>query len=112
MASNTRRLKKPDTEKTPTVSIPLKATLALAMQKAGVQRDNIARILMEAMTEALALGEQGEARIADQLADVDAAMERVSAITEALPKTKVSGATLCKLECEVEVAVVDEPALA
>lgn len=91
-----------DTEKTPTVSIPLKATLALALQKAGIQRENIAAILVEAMTEALEMGEQGEARIADQLNDVEEAMQRVTAITRDLPKTPVSGATTCKLTCEVE----------
>lgn len=95
--------KKADTEKTPTVSIPLKATLALALQKAGIQRENIARILTEAMTEALNMGEQGEAKIAQELADVDAAMERVTAITATLPKTPVSGATNCKLTAEVEI---------
>jgi hypothetical protein len=94
--------KLPDTEKVPTVSIPLKATLALALQKAGVQRDNIAAILVESMTEALNMGEQGEARIADNLKDVEEAMQRVSAITHDLPKTPVSGATNCKLTVEVE----------
>ena len=94
--------KKPDTEKTPTVSIPLKATLALALQKAGIQRDNIARILTEAMTEAINMDEQGEARIADQLADVEEAMARVEAITHDLPKTPVAGATICNLACCVE----------
>jgi hypothetical protein len=91
-----------DTEKTPTVSIPLKATLALALQKAGIQRENIARILTEAMTEALNMDEQGEARIAEQIKDVEEAMARVEAITHDLPKTPVSGATNCKLTCEVE----------
>ncbi len=91
-----------DTSKTPTVSIPLKATLALALQKAGVQRENITRILTEAMTEALNMGKKGEETIKEQLADVEAAMKRVTAVTSALPKTPVSGKTICDLNCKVE----------
>jgi hypothetical protein len=83
------------------ISIPLIATLALALQKAGIQRGNIARILTESMTEALNMGEQGEARIADQIKDVEDAIARVTAITAALPKTP--GATLCNLTCDVDV---------
>jgi len=91
-----------DYTRPPTVSIPLKATLALALQKAGVQRENIARILVEAMTEALNMGEQGEVKIAAELKDIDNAMSRVEEITAALPEQTVSGATTCKLTCEVE----------
>ena len=78
---------------TPTISIPLKATLALLLAKMGFQRDRAADLLVEAMTEALNDDTLGSEAIAARLADVDTAMERVQAITAALPKDSRKGAT-------------------
>lgn len=94
----------PDSEYTPTVSVPLKATLALVLHRAGFQRDRAAEIIVEAMREALTLGEHGADEIAERIADVDAAMERVTEITESLPKQKRKGAT----RVTGTVAVVEE----
>lgn len=94
--------KSQDTWKTPTSSIPLKATLAICLQKAGIQRERIAEILVEAMTEALKVNEFADDYIKDSMRGIDEAMARVDAIVGALPKTKVSGATTSQLICEVE----------
>jgi len=96
-----------DGEYTPTVSIPLKATLALLLAKMGFQRDRAAELLVEAMTEALNEDRLGEETISERLADIDTAMERVQAITAALPKETRKGAVTVKGSVEV---VQPEPA--
>lgn len=90
-----------DGEYTPTVSIPLKATLALLLAKMGFQRDRAAELLVEAMTEALNEDRLGEETISERLADIDTAMERVQAITAALPKETRKGAVTVKGSVEV-----------
>ena len=96
-----------DCEYTPTVSVPLKATVALLLNKMGFQRDRAAELLVEAMTEALEWERLGEETIVERLADVDAAMERVQQITAQLPKQLRKGATTVKGTVVVEV--VAEP---
>jgi len=90
-----------DGEYTPTVSIPLKATLALLLAKMGFQRERAAELLVDAMTEALNEGLLGEETVLARLADVDAAMARVTAITAALPKETRKGAVTVKGSVEV-----------
>lgn len=83
-----------DVDYTPTVTIPLKQALALALHYAGCTRQNAQNIIIQAMTAAL----NGEdVSIADALPDVDAAMKHVQEITEALPKKTRSGALTSKL---------------
>lgn len=89
-----------DNEYTPTVDVPLKATLALVLQKAGFQRENAKRILVEAMTEALELDTQAGPVIEERLADIDAAMAHVQEVTDDLPKKTRTGATTIKLTLE------------
>ena len=96
-----------DGEYTPTVSIPLKATLALLLAKMGFQRERAAELLVDAMTEALNEGLLGEETVTARLADVDAAMARVQAITAALPKETRKGAVTVKGSVEV---IEPEPA--
>jgi len=98
-----------DGEYTPTISIPLKATMALLLAKMGFQRERAAELLIEAMTEALSGERLGEDAISERMADVDAAMARVTAITDALPKAVRKGATTVK--GSVEVVEVVEPEL-
>jgi len=99
-----------DYQTTPTVSIPLKATVALLLAKMGFQRDRAAELLVEAMTEALNADQLGEDAIAARIADVDTAMARVQAITAALPKEPRNGATTVKGTVEVVEAPEPEPA--
>lgn len=85
-----------DEEYTPTVSIPLKATMAVLLQRMGFQRDRAMELLTEAMTEALKMEKMGEDEIAKLSANVDEAMERVAAVTAALPKAIRKGKTTIK----------------
>jgi hypothetical protein len=96
-----------DYMRAPTVSIPLKATLALALQKAGFQREHIKRILIESMQEALALGEQAEGIILERLADVDEAMTHVADAIKNLGKVPTAGGT--KVDVTI-TEVAPEPA--
>jgi len=91
-----------DVNYTPTVDIPLIATLALVLEKSGFMRERSKVILIEAMTEALALGEQGEDFIAERTKDVDEAIQHVSDITSQLPKKTKQGAT--KVEIDLVIA--------
>ena len=63
-----------DQEYTPTIAIPLKATLALLLVKMGFQREHASALLVEAMTEALNAGTLGSEAIEDRIADVDEAV--------------------------------------
>lgn len=90
-----------DHEYVPTVSIPLKATVALLLAKMGFQRDQASAMLVEAMTEALNADTLGSEAVAAHLADVDLAMARVTAITNALPPQTRKGATTVRGTVEV-----------
>lgn len=95
---------------TPTIEIPLKLALAIALEKAGFQREHVKRILVESMTEALAFKaatgdneEAVEAKAAflkERLNDIEAAEAHVASITEALPKGTRAGNTYCTLQIE------------
>jgi hypothetical protein len=93
--------KRADETFTPTADIPLKAALALVLEKSGVTRDAAARILVEAMTEALESGKDASEEIKGRLNDIDTAMDRVRDAASALPSKTRKGKTLVK--CEVEV---------
>jgi len=90
-----------DGEYTPTISIPLKATLALLLARMGFQREMASALLIEAMTEALAGDRLGEETISERIADVESAMARVQEITAALPKAVRKGAVTVKGSVEV-----------
>ena len=87
----------------PTVSIPLKATLALMLAKMGFQREAASELLVEAMQEALAAETLGADSIKARMKDVDAAMARVQAITAALPPEPRKG----RLDVRGTVEVVE-----
>lgn len=89
-----------DEEYTPTADIPLKAALALVLEKSGVTRDAAANLLVEAMTEALEAGEKAESAVQERLNDIDEAMERVQSAAAKLPEKTRKGKTICKIELE------------
>ena len=60
-----------DTEKTPTVSIPVKEVLALFVARSGCTREASLKLLRECLTDALAEGTKGEGAIAGAV-DLDA----------------------------------------
>lgn len=90
-----------DTTYTPTADIPLKAALALVLEKAGVTRDAAAAMLVSAMTEALEGDTSKNAAILERVKDVDAAMERVTSAAAALPAKPRKGAITGKVELEI-----------
>ena len=85
---------------TPTVDIPLKAALALLLEKSGISRELSSRLLVEAMVEALKVGEKAEGEVSERCKDIDAAMARVEAIVGKLPKKTRTGKTVCKVTVE------------
>jgi hypothetical protein len=79
-----------DTEYTPTVDVPLKAVLAVALMKAGIQRTNITAHIIDAMKEAIALGEE---KAEELFGLTDEAEQRVAEALSKLPKQIRSGQT-------------------
>ena len=81
-----------DTERTPTVSIPMKEVLAIFIQRSGVTREASVKLLKEAMTEALKDGGTKGTGAIDAAADIEmASKDIVAEVTSALPKTPVKG---------------------
>lgn len=90
-----------DNEFTPTVEIPMLATMALLLEKSGFQRERSKALLIEAMQEALdaqVVGNEKSAIIAERVNDIQTAMEHVQEITAALPKKMRSGTTTMVVE--------------
>ena len=84
-----------DQHVTPTVSVPLVTTLALFWEKCGVARDQALKLLREAITEAMELGENEDTRIEQQIDDVSEAIKAVrKELLERLPKMPRSGRTI------------------
>lgn len=87
-----------DTERTPTVSIPMKEVLAIFIQRSGVTRAASVKLLKEAMTEALKKDVKGAGAI-DAAVDIDqASKDIVEEVAASLPKTPVKGRVTCKLD--------------
>lgn len=109
-----------DEDYIPTVDIPLKLALACVLEKAGFQRENAKKILLEAMTEALNMGDKeeellkqtttltpAELALATRLKDVQTAMEHVKDVTRNLPTKTRKGKTLVTVAIkEVEPATI------
>jgi hypothetical protein len=86
-----------DTEKTPTVSIPVKEVLALFVARSGCTREASLALLKECLTEALTKGVEGQGAI-EAAADIDEAFKaQVNALTAGLPKSPVKGKVTAKL---------------
>ena len=94
-------IKGADVEYTPTVDIPMLATLALVLEKSGITREHSKKLLVEAMQEAIVLNQKGSETVAERLKDIETAMVEVREVTAALPKKTRSGAT--KVQAKVEV---------
>lgn len=88
---------------TPTVDIPLKATLALFIRFCGITREAAKAALVRAMTEALAQDEKGDdktARIVSEIGDVsiiDDCMAQVLETLDTLPDKTRKGKVLTNL---------------
>jgi hypothetical protein len=93
-----------DQHVTPTVSVPLITTLALFWEKCGLARDEALKLLREAISEAMELGEKEDDRIKQQIDDVAEAITAVrKELLERLPKMPRSGRTITQnLQVTVE----------
>lgn len=90
-----------DTEKTSTVSIPVKEVLALFVARSGCTREASLKLLRECLTDALSASTEGKGAI-DGAIDLDAEFKAaVSDLTASLPKTPVKGAVKTALNVEV-----------
>jgi hypothetical protein len=86
---------RPDTDKTPTVSIPLKEVLALFIQRSGALRDANIALLSECIGDALAA--KGGKATGALSGEFDAHFGKVvTAFLSTLPRTPVKGAVDCK----------------
>lgn len=89
-----------DYEQAPTCNIPLLATMALFLEKAGFQRELCKTLMVDAMKEALAGNLEGKATVQARLKDLEGAMEHVREVTEELPKKPCKGACRAKIVVE------------
>ncbi len=95
-----------DYDTAPTVSIPLKETLALFIHYCGATREAAINALRQAMQEAIALDGKGQGQLAETMPIVNETMERVeSDIIAQLPRQKRKGAVTTKLTTEILDAV-------
>lgn len=92
-----------DSERTPTVSVPLLPTLALFMRYSGCTGPASLAALERAMREALEAGTDSGEAIAE-VADIEAAEARVVDAMQALPKVPKKGAVTVRKGFKVEVA--------
>ena len=90
-----------DYERTPTVSVPLKETLALFIAYSGITRKAATDALVKAMNDALANSDKGAGALKDSLAVVDETMETVSkSVLSKLKKVPCNGSVTTKLTVE------------
>jgi hypothetical protein len=90
-----------DYDTAPTVSIPLKETLALFIHRCGVTREAAIVALREAMAEAIAVDGKGQGALSETMPIVNETMARVeSDIIAHLPRQNRKGAVTTKLNVE------------
>ena len=90
-----------DTDKKPTVSIPMKEVLALFVARSGCTREASVKLLRECMTDALKHGVTGQGAI-DAAADIAKEHKAiVNEMLETLPRTFVAGAVKADIEARL-----------
>lgn len=89
----------PDCQISPTVSVPLKATLALFIRYAGITRETAIAHLTRAMTEAIQSGSKGEDALLAQCPAVEQTLATVQdRVLSTLPKVTRKGRVRAFLE--------------
>lgn len=88
----------PDTEKTPTVSIPFRDVLVLFVQRAGITRERTLELLRDCVSEALKKSDGGAAGCLDEHLEA-VFTSAVDEMLETLPKTSVKGAVKVAALC-------------
>lgn len=92
-----------DYEATPTVSIPLKETLALFVHRCGCTRDKALEVLADCMRDAIGATNRGAGALVEALPEVSATMSTVQhEVLAKLPKAKKRGAVRFNGEVSVE----------
>jgi hypothetical protein len=83
---------------TPTPKLPLKAILAFALKKAGVDKEKMAKLIADAAIEAMKAG----TKIADELEVTEVALRQVEeAILAKLPRSKRAGSVTVTGEVKI-----------
>ena len=86
-----------DASYTPTTSIPLLATMVVALHRAGVQREGIAQAIIDAAQAATANGGKVDEALADTFAYVEREVKELQArMDEGLPKKIRAGGVRVK----------------
>lgn len=99
-----------DTEKTSTVSIPVKEVLALFVARSGATREASLKLLEECLTDALVKSSTGCGAISE-MADIDQVFSaQMTKLIASLPKTPVRGAVRTKLQVEASLRAAEEVA--
>lgn len=78
---------------TPTVNIPMIPLLALMFKRMGIQRDAMAKLLRECMTEAIEEGKKGADVLKEQYPEIHEWELMVNEVTQSLPKVPKTGPT-------------------
>ena len=89
----------PEEKYTPTISIPLKVTLALFVRYSGITGAAALNALEKAMKEALTLGDKAEESVRE-IADITQAEKKIKKMLAELPKETRKGKTLIEVECQ------------
>lgn len=84
-----------------TVEIPLLATLAMVLQRSGIQRETMQTILVECMNQAINNDLEASELIAERTKDIQTAMATVREMIGKIPKVLCSGPTAVNVEMEV-----------
>ena len=94
----------PDTDKSPTTSIPLLPTCALLLKRMGIQREEALDVLKEVMQQALDLGKDATQTLLDETGVAEMEKRLKNEVIAELPRVPVKGAVTLKPE-DVRVIV-------
>lgn len=95
-----------DEQYRPTAEIPIKATMALFIRYSGITRDAAVVALIQAMQDAVAMGDEGNStdaileRVNEDWRVVEECMERVTQGLAQLPMKSRAGKITAKLICD------------
>jgi hypothetical protein len=82
----------PDTDKSPTCSIPMLPAMALLVRRMGLQRDEALKTLREVMGEAIALKSDASSKLLAETGVLEAEEMLRTEVIAKLPRTPVKGA--------------------
>lgn len=82
----------PDTDRSPTCSIPLLPTCALLLKRMGIQREEALGILQDVMTQALDMGQDATKSLLAESGVADMQERLKTEVIAKLPRTPTKGA--------------------